>query len=111
MAFSKYLTSSAPDLVPRLPSQLFGLSLNWPLLFGLVITWLAAAVHLAGLRFGSIYHNAWTALKVAVIVVFIVAGFAIGDSQSILFAPSFGDLAYVGAAPFAISHVFVTYSY
>src|SRR6187455_980450 len=34
-----------------------------PLLLGFCVTWLAALVHLGGVRFGSAYHNAFTALK------------------------------------------------
>ena len=48
-----------------------------PLLLGFGITWLAALVHLCGVKFGGAYHNAWTALKLALIVVFIIAGFAV----------------------------------
>ena len=111
MAFSKYLTSSLPNLVPSLPAHLFGLPVDWSLLIGLAITWLAAVVHLGGVRFGGAYHNAWTVLKLVLIIVFIVAGFVVGDAQSVSFAPSAADLGYIGAAPFAISLVFVMYSY
>src|SRR5580692_5011723 len=99
MAFSKYLTSSLPNLVPSLPAHLFGLPVDWSLLIGLAITWLAAAVHLGGVRFGGAYHNAWTVLKLVLIIVFIVAGFVVGDAQSVSFAPSAADLGYIGAAP------------
>ena len=75
------------------------------------MTWLAALVHLGGVHFGGAYHNAWTALKLALIVVFIVAGFAFGDPQPISFTPSAGDLGLHASAPFAISLVFVMYSY
>src|ERR1700684_1362092 len=34
-----------------------------PLLLGLAVTWLASLVHLSGVRFGGVYHNIWTALK------------------------------------------------
>ena len=111
MAFSKYLTSSLPNLVPSLPAHLFGFPVDWSLLIGLAITWLAAVVHLGGVRFGGAYHNAWTVLKLVLIIVFIVAGFVVGDAQSVSFAPSAADLGYIGAAPFAISLVFVMYSY
>jgi APA family basic amino acid/polyamine antiporter len=97
MAFGIYFKS----IVPGAP----------PLVLGFGITWLAALVHLAGVRFGGAYHNAWTALKLVLIVVFIIAGFAFGDSQPISFAPSAIDLAHIGGAPFAISLVFVMYSY
>ncbi len=97
MAFGIYFKS----IVPGAP----------PLLLGFGITWLAALVHLCGVWFGGAYHNAWTALKLVLIIVFIIAGFALGDSQTISFAPSAVDLNYIGGAPFAISLVFVMYSY
>ena len=97
MAFGIYFKS----VIPGAP----------PLLLGFCVTWLAAVVHLGGVRFGGAYHNIWTALKLALILVFIVAGFALGDVQSISFAPSAADLTYIAGAPFAISLVFVMYSY
>ncbi len=97
MAFGIYFKSIAPTAPP--------------LLLGFGITWLAALVHLCGIWLGSAYHNAWTALKLLLIVLFIVAGFVIGDAQPISFAPSARDLTAVGGAPFAISLVFVMYAY
>ena len=82
-----------------------------PLLLGLVATWIVALVHLGGVRFGSAFHNAWTAFKLALIVAFIGLGFAVGDSQPITFMPQAGDAAAIVSAPFAISLVFVMYSY
>ena len=82
-----------------------------PLLLGLVVTWIVALVHLGGVRFGSAFHNAWTAFKLALIVAFIGLGFAVGDSQPITFMPQAGDAAAIVSAPFAISLVFVMYSY
>src|SRR5580700_6013372 len=61
MAFGIYFKAIAPN-APPLP-------------LGLGVTWLVAAVQLAGLRSGSAFHNAWTAFKLALIVIFIVAGF------------------------------------
>ena len=82
-----------------------------PLLLGLVATWIVALVHLGGVRFGSAFHNAWTVFKLALIVAFIGLGFAVGDSQPITFMPQAGDAAAIVSAPFAISLVFVMYSY
>ena len=97
MAFGIYFKA----IVPGAPS----------LLLGLGITWLAALVHLSGVRFGGAYHNAWTALKLVLIAAFIVAGLVLGDTQQISFAPSAVDLVHIAGAPFAISLVFVMYSY
>ena len=107
MAFGSYFNAAAPGL----PHHLFGVAVNWPLLLGLAMTWIASLVHLAGVKFGGTYHNIWTGLKLAFIVVFILAGFAVGNSQNVSFTPSAADLGYIGAAPFAISLVFVMYSY
>ena len=107
MAFGVYFTS----VVPNLPPQLFGLPISWQLFLGVVMTWLAALVHLGGVWLGGAYHNAWTVLKLLFIAVFIVAGFAFGNLQPISFAPSATDLTTVASAPFAISLVFVMYSY
>ena len=97
MAFGVYFKAIVPD-APALP-------------LGLGVTWLVAAVQLCGVRSGSAFHNAWTAFKLALIVVFIVTGFAVGDVQSISFAPHGGELPIIASAPFAISLVFVMYSY
>ncbi len=97
MAFGSYFKSITPDAPP--------------LLLGLGITWLAALVHLGGVRFGGAFHNVWTVLKLILIVAFIIAGFTIGNPQPISFAPSTTDAAVITGAPFAISLVFVMYSY
>jgi basic amino acid/polyamine antiporter, APA family len=97
MAFGQYFKA----LIPGAP----------PLLLGFCVTWLAALVHLGGVRFGSAYHNVWTTLKILLILGLIVAGFSLGDSQPISFLPSSVDLPQIISAPFAISLVFVMYSY
>jgi basic amino acid/polyamine antiporter, APA family len=97
MAFGVYFKA----LVPGAP----------PLLLGIAVTWLVSLAHLRGVRDGSAFHNAWTLLKIALIVAFLAAGFIYGDRQPISFAPSAADLTFMTAAPFAISLVFVLYSY
>lgn len=97
MAFGVYFRSITPGAPP--------------LLLGISVIWLAALVHLRGVRLGELFHNAWTALKLVLIAAFIVAGIAFGDSQPISFAPAKADLQIVSAAPFFISLVFVMYSY
>jgi APA family basic amino acid/polyamine antiporter len=48
---------------------------------------------------------------VVLIVAFLVAGFMIGTGQPVSFAPSTSDFSYIVSAPFAISLVFVMYSF
>jgi APA family basic amino acid/polyamine antiporter len=50
-------------------------------------------------------------MKLGLILLLIISGFALGTPQEISFAPTAQDLTYLGSAPFAISLVFVLYSY
>src|SRR5215472_5612130 len=97
MAFGEYFKA----VVPGAPT----------LALGLGVTWLIALVHLRGVRYGSLFHNVWTVLKLALIMVFLAAGLTLASPQPISFAPSARDLADIAGAPFAISLVFVMYSY
>ena len=66
----------------------------------------------AASRHGSAFQIAWTVLKLALIVAFIVAGFALGDAAADLVRADLPPTCrYVIGAPFAISLVFVMYSY
>jgi len=97
MAFSVYFRSVMPDAPP--------------LLLGFAVVWLVSVVHLFGIRQSSVFQNVSTALKLLLIVAFIAAGFVLGGRQSISFAPSALDITLITSAPFAISLVFVMYSY
>jgi basic amino acid/polyamine antiporter, APA family len=52
-----------------------------------------------------------TILKVVLIAAFLVAGFAVGTPQPVSFAPQASDFGHIVSAPFAISLVFVMYSF
>jgi basic amino acid/polyamine antiporter, APA family len=81
------------------------------LLLGLALVWGVTIVHLFGVRQGSRFQNISTFVKLALIVVLIVCGLALGDAQPISFIPTAKDAAYISGAPFAIGLVFVLYSY
>ncbi len=97
MAFGVYFKSIMPGVNPLLP--------------GLAVVWIISLVHLRGMNYGSTFHNMWTALKLLLIVGFLAAGLFFGTRQPISFAPSASDLTFVTSVPFAISLVFVMYSY
>jgi APA family basic amino acid/polyamine antiporter len=78
---------------------------------GLGMTVLVTLVHLNGVRHGSFLQNISTFIKLGLIAVLIVAGFALGTAQNISFAPSVADVGYITGAPFALSLVFVLYAY
>ncbi len=97
MAFGKYFSAAVPG------SSALGLSL--------AISALVTLVHLRGARVGATFQNASTALKVALIVVFIVAGAFVKPVAGISFAPQPGAMDLIVSPPFAFSLVFVMYAY
>src|ERR1700712_3020380 len=82
-----------------------------PLLLAIGMVWLVSLVQLTGVRHSSTFQLIATILKVLLIVAFLVAGFAIGTPQPVSFAPSSADFSQIVSAPFAISLVFVMYSF
>ena len=97
MAFGQYFAG----VVPGAPV----------LALGIGITWLVSIVHLFGIHSGSALQNISTLIKLGLIVALIAAGLFVADPQPISFAPSAADIGYITGAPFAISLVFVLYSY
>ncbi|MGD9786221.1 MAG: APC family permease [Hyphomicrobiaceae bacterium] len=98
MAFGAYLKG----VMPAAPAPMYA---------ALAITWLIALVQLSGLKQSSAFQNISTIFKVALIVGFIAAIFLMADPQPISFAPTLADIGHMTSAPFAISLVFVMYSY
>src|SRR5258708_5166025 len=97
MAFGEYGRSVFPDASP--------------LALAAGIVWLVSLVQLSGVQHSSNFQLISTVLKVALIVAFLIAGFAIGTPQPVSFAPDVTDFAHVTSAPFAIGLVFVMYSF
>ena len=82
-----------------------------PLVLSLVLVWGTSAVHFAGLRRGSVFQNWFTALKVALIVAFTVAGFVVRAAPAVSFLPARHDWHLMTGEAFAISLVYVMYAY
>ena len=97
MAFGEYGKSVLPDAPP--------------LLLAVGAVWLVSIVQLTGVRHSSNFQLVATILKVVLIVSFLIAGFAVGTPQPVSFAPHVSEFGYITSAPFAISLVFVMYSF
>ncbi len=97
MAFADYMAGAMP-----------GLPLA-PLGAGLVLA--TAVVHSFNLGFAGTVQRISTWLKVLLIGGMCVALLVFGASQPVQFLPSAGDASLVFSAPFAVSLVFVMYSY
>ncbi len=97
MAFGEYGRSILPNAPPE------------ALAIGVV--WLVSLVQLTGVKHSSTFQLISTILKVVLIVAFLACGFVIGTPQPVSFAPHASDFGYIVSAPFAISLVFVMYSF
>src|SRR4051794_3182497 len=97
MAFGEY----GKSILPNAP----------PIALAIGVVWLVSLVQLTGVRHSSTFQLIATILKVALIVAFLLAGFIIGTPQPVSFAPHASDFAHIASAPFAISLVFVMYSF
>jgi basic amino acid/polyamine antiporter, APA family len=97
MAFGEYGKAVVPDAPP--------------LMLAIGMVWLVSIVQLTGVKHSSTFQLIATILKVVLIVAFLVAGFTISTPQPVSFAPSLAALSQVASAPFAISLVFVMYSF
>jgi APA family basic amino acid/polyamine antiporter len=97
MAFGEYGRSILPDAPP--------------LALAIGVVWLVSLIQLTGIRHSSTFQMVATIIKVVLIVAFLGLGFVIGTPQPVSFAPQSSDFTYVLSAPFAISLVFVMYSF
>ncbi|MES2594881.1 MAG: APC family permease [Verrucomicrobiota bacterium] len=82
-----------------------------PLAVSMVVVVLVTLVHSRGIQTGAKFQNVATWLKVTLVLVFIAAGWLIGEVQPLSFTPQEGDWKLITSPPFAISLVFVMYSY
>jgi APA family basic amino acid/polyamine antiporter len=80
-----------------------------PLSIALVVV--MTLIHLYGTKVGSAFQDASTVLKVALVVVLIVAGMLVQDAQPVSFLPHAGDWRLISSTSFAISLIYVMYAY
>src|SRR5262249_24081593 len=97
MAFGQYAKAVVPAAAP--------------LALALGVVWLVSLVPLTGIKHSSAFQLFSTFLKVVLIVALLLAGFLLPAPQPVSFAPSSSDFGHVLSAPFAISLVFVMYSF
>jgi APA family basic amino acid/polyamine antiporter len=97
MAFGTYFLGIVPN--------------SSPLILSLVLVWTVTIILLVGLRTGERFQNIATIVKIALIVFLIGAGIFYQHKQPFDLAPHADDLATMLSGPFAVSLVFVMYSY
>lgn len=72
---------------------------------------LITAVHSASIRWGNFLQNVSTAIKVAVVLLFIVLGFMASGHQPISLMPTLSDWEILISPYFAVALVYVSYAY
>ncbi len=77
--------------------------------FAVVIS--VSLVHANTVKFGSYFQQVLTILKVVLIIVVIACGLCFTEPQELSFLPSGSDFNVIFSSSFAISLVYVTYSY
>ena len=82
-----------------------------PIVLSFVLIWIIALFHFGNLRHGSAFQNLWTIVKLLLIAALIGAGFLVEPKQPITFLPQSGDTMSIFSGAFAVSLVYVMYSY
>ncbi len=97
MAFGKYYTGIFPG------ASALHLSIG--------VSVAVTIIHMFGINVASKFQNLATWGKVTLILIFIVAGMLLAERQPVSFLPTVGDGTLIASKSFAISLVFVMYSY
>ncbi|MDJ0774674.1 MAG: amino acid permease [Mastigocoleus sp. MO_167.B18] len=97
MALGAYFSS----VLPLLP----------PLAIALFVVFGVSLIHAKNIVLGSYFQQIFTVIKVISIVILIACGLVFAEPQNLEFLPSTTDLSLIFSSPFAISLVYVTYSY
>ena len=82
-----------------------------PVLLSFAVVWLVALFHFKNLQVGGAFQNLSTLIKLLLIGALIAAGFFVHSKQPIDFLPASGDTKLIFSGAFAISLVYVMYSY
>src|SRR3954467_13419655 len=105
---------SAPVAIAAIP---FGVYLSElipgtsALFWAFAVVWITTAILLFDVRLGSAFQVGSTLLKIALILVIIVAGFLVRQTEPVSFLPRPGDGALIASTPFAVSLFWVMYAY
>jgi APA family basic amino acid/polyamine antiporter len=81
-----------------------------PILLSFILVWIVAIFHFGNLRIGSAFQNVWTIVKLILIGVLIGAGLLV-QGEPISFLPHAGDTTSIFSGAFAVSLIYVMYSY
>lgn len=78
---------------------------------GAIAVVLITLVHGTSIRWGNYLQNVSTAIKVGVVILFIVLGFMASEHQPITIIPEWSDWEIMASPFFAVALVYVSYAY
>lgn len=108
VGFSAPIAIAAKALA-RYAGESLGLSNSTWIAVAVVL--LVSAIHLGHLRYTSGFQIIFTLFKIALILILIITTFILTRSTPISLTPQSGDLQTMFGASFAVSLLYVTYSY
>ena len=82
-----------------------------PVVLSFILVWIVAVFHFGNLKLGSAFQNLWTIVKLLLIAALIAAGLLITEKQPLSFLPQAADTMSIFSGAFAVSLVYVMYSY
>jgi basic amino acid/polyamine antiporter, APA family len=97
MAFGSYLQPVLPGFSPTV--------------LALIVVWAITLIQLSGVRVGELFQNSTTILKVVLIIALIAAGLCLGHGHPLATTSSKEVISSLFSGPFAVSLVYVMYSY
>jgi APA family basic amino acid/polyamine antiporter len=97
MALGSYLAAVFPDLSPTIVASVVMIGFH--------------GLHMKSVKWGTLFQDGSTAIKIGLILIFITFGFVVNVPQDISILPKPGDGALLLSSGFAVSLVWVSYAY
>src|SRR5690349_17362121 len=82
-----------------------------PVVLSFALVWIVSLFHFGNIRRGSAFQNVWTIVKLLLIATLIGIGLVAQPKEAITFLPVAGDAGSIFSGAFAVSLVYVMYSY
>ena len=97
IAFGNYLSPLIPFIDPRIIALIVIISIHY--------------LHMTNIRWGIIFQDSFTLIKIGLILFFIIFGFFVETNEQISIFPATGDIKIILSPEFAISLIWVSYAY
>ena len=82
-----------------------------PIIIALFVIISIHTLHMTNFRWGIIFQDSFTLVKIGLIIFFIIFGFFVENNEQISIIPSIGDIKIILSPEFAISLIWVSYAY